>query len=260
VRLNSVGCPTCRKDFRAILRESLIAVKDELCAACVERTDVNPLRIFDCKECGDVKGKLPAITDNLCGECRDHFERLKVILSQMGMRYTVDPLLVRGLDYYTKTAFEILHPGLGAQNALCGGGRYDGLAEECGGASIPAVGFSAGMERLIETLPPANTLAARARESDVYVVVLDEASSALALSVASQLRDGGLAVLVDLSQRNLRKQLKASGDSGCLYSVIVGLSELEAGMVALKNMKTAEQRAVPAKSIISFIEMGSNNG
>jgi histidyl-tRNA synthetase len=137
VRLNSVGCPACRPAFKTVLAAKLEGLKGELCAACLERTVTNPLRIFDCKECGPVKERLPRITDHLCADCRDHFVKLQGMLGEMGIRYALDPLLVRGLDYYTKTAFEILHPSLGAQNALCGGGRYDGLAEDCGGPPIP---------------------------------------------------------------------------------------------------------------------------
>jgi histidyl-tRNA synthetase len=244
VRLNSVGCPACRPAFKKILSAELEGLRGDLCAACVERTVTNPLRIFDCKECGPVKERLPRITDHLCAECRDHFAGLQGILGEMGIRYTLDPLLVRGLDYYTKTAFEILHPSLGAQNALCGGGRYDGLAEDCGGPHIPAVGFSAGLERLMEVLPAGFAASRRARQTDVFVVVLGAGSSARALGIARDLRARGRSVLVDLSERSLKKQLKAASDEGAPLAVIVGLSESGAGEAALKNMKTGDQRPV----------------
>jgi histidyl-tRNA synthetase len=175
------------------------------------------------------------------------------MLGEMGIRYALDPLLVRGLDYYTKTAFEILHPSLGAQNALCGGGRYDGLAEDCGGPSIPAVGFSAGMERLMEILPARFAAARRERRTDVFMVVLDESCNARALCIARELRAQGRSVLVDLSERGLKRQLKAASDELAPLAVIVGLSEIEPGAVALKNMKTGEQRPVEAGALAAAV-------
>jgi histidyl-tRNA synthetase len=244
VRLNSVGCPVCRPRFREVLTASLADLSGELCTACLERTETNPLRIFDCKECEAVKEKLPVITDHLCDACRDHFAGLQGILAAINIRYVLDPLLVRGLDYYTRTVFEILLPSLGAQNALCGGGRYDGLAEDCGGPRIPAVGFSAGLERLMEALPGESGAARRERETDVCFAVLDEASVARSLSLARELRGRGLSVVVDLSGRTIKKQLKWASDAGATLAVIVGLAELEPATAALKNLKTGEQRFV----------------
>ena len=161
-----------------------------------------------------MKEKLPIITDHLCADCRDHFEKLQGMLGEMGIRYALDPLLVRGLDYYTKTAFEILHPSLGAQNALCGGGRYDGLAEDCGGPPIPAVGFSAGMERLMEILP-GRFAAARPRAARRTSPSSCSTSRATPgrCRIARELRARGVSVLVDLSGRSLKKQLKAASDA-----------------------------------------------
>jgi histidyl-tRNA synthetase len=245
-----------------VLTAKLEGLRGELCGACLERTATNPLRIFDCKECGPVKERLPKITDHLCADCRGHFERLQGLLGEMGIRYALDPLLVRGLDYYTKTAFEILHPALGAQNALCGGGRYDGLAEDCGGPAIPAVGFSAGMERLMEILPPAFAGARRERQTDVYVVVLDASLEAGAMRAARELRAAGRRVLVDLSERGFKKQLKAASDELAPLAVIVGLSETGPGAVALKNMQTGEQRAVETGALAAAVadELERMNG
>jgi histidyl-tRNA synthetase len=254
VRLNSVGCPACRPAFREVLSKSLAGFAGELCEACLARTETNPLRIFDCKECGAVKEKLPVITDHLCAECRDHFEALQRILSAMEIRFALDPLLVRGLDYYTKTAFEILHPALGAQNALCGGGRYDGLAEDCGGPPVPAVGFSAGLERLMEVLPAGFGGGRPAREADVVVVVLDGPSEVRALSLARELRARGLAVTVDLSLRGIKKQLKGASDANAALAVILGLEELEGGTAALKDLESGRQRAVRDEDLPAEIE------
>ena len=262
VKLNSVGCPVCRPRFRTVLTERLADLAGDLCDACVERTGTNPLRIFDCKECGAVKEKLPIITDHLCDACRGHFDALQKMLREMGIPFALDPLLVRGLDYYTKTAFEILHPALGAQNALCGGGRYDGLAEDCGGPAIPAVGFSAGLERLMEALPASFGAGRRAREADIYCVVLDESSSARALSIAREMREHGFGVVVDLSGRTLKKQMKAASESGALVAVIIGLGELASGAAAVKNMQTGEQEAVPFDGLIVRVtrEVGRSRG
>ena len=260
VRLNSVGCPVCRPPFKEILKRELEGMKDSLCANCGERALVNPLRIFDCKVCGDVKGRLPVITDHLCDECRDHFDRLRVILEGLGIRYTHDPLLVRGLDYYTKTAFEILHPELGAQNALSGGGRYDGLAEDCGGGFTPAVGFSAGVERLVETLPEEFTGGKGAAEGSAYFVPLEDSAEVRALSAADELRrDGGTAV-VDLTGRGLKKLLKAAVDGGYSYVVIIGADEMRSGEAAVKNLASGEQENVPFTSLASFIRGRTEEG
>lgn len=253
VRLNSVGCPVCRPTFKEILKKELKGMKDSLCANCGERALVNPLRIFDCKECDDVKGRLPVITEHLCDECGEHFDRLKSILDGLGIEYTHDPLLVRGLDYYTKTAFEILHPELGAQNALCGGGRYDGLAEDCGGGFTPAVGFSAGVERLIETLP-ANSMIERERdEGSAYFVLLEDSAEVKALTAAGELRGAGGRAVVDLSGRGLKKQLKAASDGGFSFAVIIGTDEMRSGEAAVKDLVSGEQEKVSFPTLVSYI-------
>ncbi len=259
VRLNSVGCPVCRPAFKEILIRSLAGYGDELCQNCRERGMVNPLRIFDCKKCGEVKKKLPFITDHLCRECGEHFSRLQEILDGLGIRYTLDPLLVRGLDYYTKTAFEIIHPGLGAQNALSGGGRYDGLAEDCGGGHIPAVGFSAGMERLLETLPesfPGETGDGRV---DVCIILIGDSGSMQALSLAGRLRESGLSVLTDLSGRSMKKKLGAASEAGAGFAVFLGPDELEREKATVKNMMTGSQEVLAFDGIGPFIERERDN-
>jgi histidyl-tRNA synthetase len=251
--LNSVGCSACRPRFKDMLKESLEELKGDLCANCSDRALVNPLRIFDCKECDEVKQRLPLITDNLCDECRDHFIGLQRILDGVGIAYALDPLLVRGLDYYTKTAFEILHPDLGAQNALCGGGRYDGLAEDCGGGFTPAVGFSAGMERLIETLPEDFADSVSDGSMGVYVVLLEDSADVRALSLAGELRGRGLTAVVDLSGRSLKKQIKAASEGGYRFAVIIGPDEIRSGSAAVKNLTTGGQEPVSFGLLASYI-------
>ena len=253
VRLNSVGCPSCRPSFKEVLKGELEGFRDELCDACRDRAMINPLRIFDCKSCDDVKRKLPVITGYLCGECADHFGRLQDILSGMGVKYALDPLLVRGLDYYTKTAFEILHPGLGAQNALCGGGRYDGLAEDCGGSFIPAIGFSAGMERLIETLPEEYLASIEEEAGAAYFAILDDSMIADILLIARELRLGGVSAVVDLSGRSMKKQIKSASDGSFQYVVIIGSDEVEKREATVKSLESGEQESIPFASLQSYL-------
>lgn len=260
VRLNSVGCPVCRPAFKEILKEELLGMKDALCVNCGERALINPLRIFDCKECDEVKERLPVITEHLCDECSGHFDRLRLILDGLEIGYTHDPLLVRGLDYYTKTAFEILHPELGAQNALSGGGRYDGLAEDCGGAFTPAVGFSAGVERLIETLPEDFAIGEEGDVGSAYFVLLEDSTEIRALAAAIDLRREGGRAVVDLSGRGLKKQLKAASEGGFSYAVIIGAEEIERGEAAVKDLSSGEQEKVPFSSLTSYIRNRTEEG
>ena len=218
VKLNSVGCRVCRESYTALLIEALEANHDRLCEDCRARSKTNPLRVFDCKRDDEIKKELPAIADHLCDVCDSHFREVKVLLAGIDRNFEEDPQLVRGLDYYTKTTFEILHGELGAQNALCGGGRYDDLVEQCGGPSTPAVGFSAGLERIISVLPDRDQVGHG--RTDFYVACLDEDSSERTLKTARTLRAYG-DVEVDTSLRGLKKQLKAAEKKGARVVVIV---------------------------------------
>jgi histidyl-tRNA synthetase len=245
VKLNSVGCSVCRPPFLELLSKSLDSLKNRLCDDCAERAIRNPLRIFDCKKCEDIKRELPPITDHLCEECRNHFASVRAGLDALDRQYAVDALLVRGLDYYTKTAFEILHGELGAQNALCGGGRYDDLVEQCGGPSTPAVGFSAGLERIVSVLPESSRRGVRGTAGvDVYIACVDESASAQALVAAGHLRAKAASVEVDPTGRALKKQLKAAERSGARFTLIIA-----DGDMMWKNMETREQVEVTAAGL-----------
>jgi histidyl-tRNA synthetase len=220
VKINSVGCRVCRERYTKILGGSLQERMDSLCSDCKERAVSNPLRVFDCKRDGEVKKDLPAIVDHLCDECKAHFEEVVSLLQALGRGFERDPQLVRGLDYYTKTTFEILHGSLGAQNALCGGGRYDDLVEQCGGPSTPAVGFSAGLERIISVLPDTEAVSRSRPRRDFYVACLDESSAERSLATARMLRAFG-SVEVDTSMRALKTQLKSAEKKGAKVTVIV---------------------------------------
>jgi histidyl-tRNA synthetase len=248
VKINSVGCSECRKPYTEVLRDALQRLKDRLCEDCVERSEKNPMRVFDCKNCEALKGELPSISDHLCDACSGHFARVKELLTAIGRRFEVDPQLVRGLDYYTRTTFEVLHGSLGAQNALCGGGRYDDLVKQCGGPPTPAVGFSAGVERIISVLPDAGgDRDAGGRGTDFYVACLDDGASDRAMVASRALRGFG-SVEVDVSMRALKTQLKGAEKNGARVAVIV-----ESGApIRWKDMARREQFDVEDSRLEEF--------
>jgi histidyl-tRNA synthetase len=257
VKLNSVGCAECRKAYTGILRRELERLRGRLCEDCVARTEKNPMRVFDCKQCVEVKGELPPISDHLCRGCATHFACVRSHLDALGRRYDVDPKLVRGLDYYTRTTFEILHGSLGAQNALCGGGRYDDLVEQCGGPPTPAVGFSAGLERIISVLPE-GTSAAQGRGSspDFYLVCLDDGAAERALLAARVLRAVGK-VEVDPSMRALKTQLRQAEKQGARVAVIV--ESASPHHVKWKDMSKREQFDVEDGRLLEFAKENFND-
>jgi len=246
-RINSVGCRRCRPSFRRSLQEALRSIAGDLCEDCRVRMERNPLRVLDCKRCLPIKEKLPKVREHLCGECEEHFTRVEAGLQALGWNYQVDPYLVRGLDYYTKTTFEILHPGLGAQNALCGGGRYDNLVEECGGPPTPAVGFSAGLERIMSVLPERQDL--RPPGPDFYVACCEASSATQALQVAKELRKVGT-VSTDLTFRNLKKQIRGAEKARARFCVVVGKDYGE--RVLFKDMERRSQEEVERRDLVSY--------
>lgn len=258
IKLNSVGCSQCRGEYRGVLLESLMKYKDRLCDDCTGRLDKNPLRVFDCKRCVEVKPHLPAIASHLCGECEEHYAAVKAGLSAVGWPFEHDDQLVRGLDYYTRTTFEVIHGDLGAQNALCGGGRYDNLVEEFGGPSTPAVGFSAGLERIISVLPAGSpALEERQSTPDFYIVCVDDASSTRALAVTKQLRTLGTAI-IDFSSRALKTQLKSAEKCCALVAVLVDSAHPET--VIWKDMERREQVDVKDGELLAFARRQISKG
>ncbi|MDH3217031.1 MAG: histidine--tRNA ligase [Candidatus Krumholzibacteria bacterium] len=258
VKLNSVGCPVCREDYTTVLGEALEKHMERLCDDCKVRARINPLRVFDCKRDSEVKKELPSISDHLCDECSSHFAIVRSLLRAVGRSFELDPQLVRGLDYYTKTTFEILHGSLGAQNALCGGGRYDNLVEQCGGPSTPAVGFSAGLERIISVLPAGvdqeRSLIPRI---DFYVACADEDSAERALKAANVLRTFGN-VEVDASMRTLKTQLKHAEKTRARVTVIVGADSPH--RLRWKDMDERSQVEVEDDGLRSFADEHSKHG
>lgn len=254
--INSVGCPKCRSKYRTMLQDFFRDKLEDLCEDCRSRFERSPLRILDCKKDSDkpYMADAPKITDCLCEECAYHFAKLKELLTSAGISFTHDPRLVRGLDYYTKTAFEIKYPPLGAQSAVAGGGRYDGLIEEMGGNPTPAVGFATGLERLLLALESQNLLPEKNRSVDAYVVALGEAAQAEGFKLLNSLRQQGLSAAMDFAGRSMKAQMKQANKLGAKYSVILGEDEIAEGVVMLRSMEDSSQAKVPMNQVAEKIK------
>ncbi len=254
--INSVGCPKCRSKYRTMLQDFFRDKLEDLCEDCRSRFERSPLRILDCKKDSDkpYMADAPKITDCLCEECADHFAKLKELLTSAGISFTHDPRLVRGLDYYTKTAFEIKYPPLGAQSAVAGGGRYDGLIEEMGGNPTPAVGFATGLERLLLALESQNLLPEKNRSVDAYIVALGEAAQAEGFKLLNSLRQQGLSAAMDFAGRSMKAQMKQANKLGAKYSVILGEDEIAEGVVMLRSMEDSSQAKVPMAQVAKKIK------
>jgi len=247
LELNSVGCPKDRAAFNEALRKALDPVRDKMCVDCQRRAVTNPLRVFDCKVPEDqpIIDKLPRISQFLDEGCRKHFEAVQEILTKVGVRFSLNDRLVRGLDYYTRTAFEFTHGALGAQNAILGGGRYDGLSEALGGPAAPGIGFAIGEDRLVMSLQESTSAEGVVKKPDVYVAPLGAGMDGEAARLARELRRHDL--VVDLGDENfrLKKSFEAATRAGTKYILIVGENEVKADAFALKNLATGEQVSVP---------------
>ncbi|MFO7783092.1 MAG: histidine--tRNA ligase [Thermodesulfobacteriota bacterium] len=250
LHLNSLGCPVCRTGFRSALRDYLEHRSQGLCADCTRRAGTNPLRVFDCKVegCRDLVEGAPSVLDYLCGDCRGHFDRLQGLLAEAGVSYVVNPRLVRGLDYYTRTAFEVQTERLGAQNAVAGGGRYDGLIKELGGPDHPAIGFAVGVERLIALMH--DNRAPEEQTPALFVAALGEEASRRAFAWVTGLRKAGLRVEMDYASRSLKSQMKRADRIGARRVLIVGEDELASGRGLLRDMETKAQEEIPLEGLI----------
>jgi len=253
LRINSVGCPECRKKHREAFREFLKPKYDELCDTCKDRYDRNPMRIIDCKSpiCQELVAGAPMMLDYLCDECSEAFEQLKANLDAMGIEYVVDPGIVRGLDYYTKTAFEFVTTRIGAQGTVCGGGRYDGLVEEIGGPSTPGVGYGMGKERLLMVMEACGVDIPEPEKTEVFIAVMGEEAKAAGLKLMSELRRKGVAVQMDVMGRNIKNQFKYANRINAKKTVVIGADELAANSFAIKDMETSEQINVPMEDIVA---------
>lgn len=243
LELNSIGCPQCRAAYHQKLVEYFNGYKDKLCETCLGRLEKNPMRILDCKnpECKEIAKNAPKIIDFLCDDCRDHFEGVKTRLSAMGIDFVVNPTIVRGLDYYTRTVFEFVSENIGAQGTVCGGGRYDGLIGMLGGKETPALGFAMGLERLLLLMDKTGCSFPEEPKCDIYIASMGEAASVKACELAMRLREEGFFAQCDSMNRSLKAQMKYADKIGARYTLVIGDNELETGVAKLKNMATSQQ-------------------
>lgn len=256
LHISSVGCRKCRPVHREALQNFLNPKYEELCETCKSRFDKNPMRILDCKSpvCKELVQGAPMVIDYLCDECKAALEQLKSHLDDMGIEYIVDPSIVRGLDYYTKTAFEFITNKIGAQGTVCGGGRYDHLIEEVGGPDMPGVGFGLGKERLLMLMDACNADFGAELKPELFVAWVGDESLSYSLKLVHEMRKKGVRTVLDTKARNLKGQLKYANKLGAAYSVVIGESEIETGELTLKNMNTSEQIKVSRDELIDAIK------
>ena len=254
VHINSLGCPACRPKFSEALGALLSSAAKNLCADCVRRSQQNPLRVLDCKvpSCREVMSDSPAVLDFLCPECSDHFEGVKDSLERLNAPFVIDKQLVRGLDYYTRTTFEIQISSLGAQNAVAGGGRYDGLVKTLGGPDTPATGFAIGFDRLAENTALKNS--DFEKKPAIFVVALGRQSISRAFKWVCDLRLEGICSEMDFADKSLKNQMKRADKLGAAYVLIVGEKELEQESAVLRNMTTKEQALIPFDGIVESVK------
>ncbi|MDY2713362.1 MAG: histidine--tRNA ligase [Candidatus Faecivivens sp.] len=246
LEINSIGCPHCRKNYHAALKAYFEERKEHLCETCLGRLEKNPLRILDCKnpECHEIAKDAPVVLDYLCDDCRAHFEGLKKRLDTLNISYTVNPRIVRGLDYYVRTVFEFVSGDLGAQSTICGGGRYDGLLGSLGGADQPGIGYAMGVERLLMVMKAQGIEIPAPAPCDLYIGSMGEEASVKALGLAASLREEGFSAECDIIGRSVKAQMKYADKIGARYSMILGDNELAENKAKIKNMATGETSEV----------------
>ena len=251
LELNSVGCPKCRPGFHDALKKYFGGHREKLCGTCHDRLERNPLRILDCKDeaCGEIAKDAPIGLDFLCDECNAHLAQLKGYLDAMEISYSVNPRIVRGLDYYTRTVFEFVSEQIGAQGTLCGGGRYDGLTEVLGGGSTPALGFGSGIERMLLVMEAEGVSIPKPQGPSMFIAVLGGNADIPAQKLTHDLRKLGISAQRDLASRGLKAQMKYANKIGAKYSAVLGDDELSAGVVKIKNMDTGEETACSTDAI-----------
>ena len=256
LHINSIGCPSCRPKYREALVDYFKTHEDKLCDTCRERLKTNPLRVLDCKSpiCSEIAKDAPCTVDYLCEECDNHFAELKSYLDAQGIEYSVDTRIVRGLDYYTKTVFEFICDGIGAQSTVCGGGRYDGLMEQLGGPSLPGIGFGMGITRIILAMKESGALDIEAPKPLLYIAPMGTPARIKAMEIVSSLRNIGIYAECDICARSLKAQMKYADKIGARYTLIIGDSELESGRAQLKCMESSTQEEIEIDKIISIME------
>lgn len=257
VLINTVGCDHCRPRYQQALKDYFSQYKDQLCPTCLERLEKNPLRLLDCKEegCKAVAAKAPTTLEYACDDCKAHFEKVCAYLESVGIKYEVDTTLVRGLDYYTQTAFEVIMNKVGSQqNAICGGGRYNKLVSEIGGDDIPGMGFAAGMERVLLTIEEEGIELPVKQDIDVYVAPLGEAAKEVCFKLVHDLRQQGLIVETDYLSKSVKAQMKTADKNNARYAIIIGDDELANGTAVVRNMLESSQETIPFADIMNVIK------
>jgi len=257
LHINSIGCPKCRPEYHKVLKEYLSANIDDLCDTCKSRYETNPLRILDCKSpvCSKIADNAPKSIEHLCDECNTHFTDLKGYLDAIGIEHSIDPRIVRGLDYYTRTVFEFIVEGIGAQNTVCGGGRYDGLIESVGGPKLAGIGFAMGITRLILAIKQAGIEIKDETHPVIYIAPMGDEAKIKAISMTEQLRKRGIYAECDVVGRSLKAQMKYADKINAKYTIVIGGNELETGKASLRNMAESSQTEVDLNNIDSLIEI-----
>ena len=261
LEINSIGCPSCRKNFQSALKEYFNANFDELCETCKGRLDRNPMRILDCKSpvCSGIAENAPGILDYICDDCNAHFDKVKKYLDAMGIEYTVNPTIVRGLDYYTRTVFEFVTGSIGAQSTVCGGGRYDGLVEELGGPKTAACGFGLGLERFMMLLEARGIELPAENPIDLYIASMNDDANIVAAKLAAEVRETGVACLFDTVGRSLKAQMKYANKTGVLFTVVLGSDEIEQGKAKVKCMADGSETEIELDGFAeNFIKISIN--
>lgn len=253
LEINSIGCPKCRAKYHEKLKEYFSDYKDQLCDTCLGRLERNPMRIIDCKSpiCSEIAKGAPKMIDFLCEECDEHFKQVKAYLDIADVKYDINPSIVRGLDYYTKTVFEFVSDNIGAQGTVCGGGRYDGLVEELGGQHTPSLGCAMGIERLLLLLDKSNIEIPKADTCDLYIASMGDIARLKAFALAEKVRTAGLSAQCDIVGRGLRPQMKFADKIGAKFSLVIGDNEIEENKAEVKNMNTGDKHTV---SLDNFTE------
>ena len=256
LRINSIGCPNCRQAYNEQLKDYFRPHISTMCADCQNRLERNPLRMIDCKVDGekDIVKNAPRLIDHLCDECKEHFEALKTQLDAIGISYTIDPNIVRGLDYYTRTVFEFVSKNVGTQGTICGGGRYDGLVESVGGPATPGIGFAMGVERLLLELEAQGAAVTPEKSVQVYFVAMSDNAKDFITKTCYDLRVNGIGCERDLMGRAFRAQMKYAGKANIPYMCVVGDDELASGKLKIKNMTDGTETEVEASGLVAFFE------
>ncbi|MBS4539695.1 histidine--tRNA ligase [Clostridium sp. D2Q-11] len=257
LQINSIGCPECRGDYDKALKDYLESKLENLCDTCNSRFDKNPMRILDCKNhnCQTQLEEAPVMIDYLCEECNVHFEGVKKYLDVLDIDYLVNPRIVRGLDYYSKTAFEFISSEIGAKSTVCGGGRYDGLVKEIGGPETAAIGFGMGMERLLLTLENNNIEIPKPEGLDIFIVTMGEKARELSMKLVNQLRRIGISSDMDHLDRSVKAQFKYSNKIDATYTIVIGEDEIDKDVLSIKNMKTGEQEEIKLSNLVESIKV-----